>query len=232
MRYSVIIPAYNEATTIARAIQETDAVLSSLPEPNELIVVDDGSQDKTSEIVTQLQSTFPRLRLINLNKNQGKGRAVQAGIMAAQGEYIGFLDADLATHPRTFITAFKLLEDTDIAIGSRRVSHAKISRPQAWHRSKTGQLFNKLVRFWFSLPYQDTQCGCKVFRASIAKQLFSNLQTAGWTFDVEIIYHARTLGYRIQEFPVDWKNGLTSRVHWHEVIKILKELANIKKHVR
>ena len=230
MKYSAIIPTYNEEQTIERAIHETWRVLSYLSPESEILIVDDGSNDRTRFVVEHLIPTFPKkyLQLIPLAHNQGKGVAVKIGILAAKGEKIGFLDADLATHPKELIKGFSLLEQADIAIASRRIPQATIVKPQRWYRSFAGQVFNFILRKYLDLPYFDTQCGCKVFRREVIKTLFQTLKTSGWSFDAEILYKGKKLGYSIVEFPVTWTNGPTSRVQWKTAPRILKELYKIK----
>ncbi len=222
--YSIVIPAYNEAKTIERAIRETSKMLHALEASSEIIVVDDGSTDETSTIVANTVTQNTTLRCIKLTKNQGKGAAIKAGVAIAKGTYIAFLDADLATHPRELVHGFSLLPTHDIAIGSRRVPQATIQKPQTRLRSLAGQCFNFIVRAWLKLPYRDTQCGCKVFRSEAAHALFSQLTTTGWTFDVELLLRAQQKHYRIAEFPVVWINGSESRVrltHWWQIVKDL-----------
>lgn len=230
-RYSIIIPAWNEAHTIARAVRETSALLAELEGSSEIIVVDDGSADETHTIVTGLSNEMPSnvsLRCLRLTHNQGKGAALQAGVSVAQGTYVAFLDADLATRPKELRQGFALLETADIAIGSRRVPQASIQKPQTQLRSLAGQCFNLIVRLWLNLPYRDTQCGCKAFRADVAKRLFGELTTTGWAFDVELLCRARELSYRIVEFPVLWTNGPVSRVRLRDTWQIMRDLMRIK----
>lgn len=230
MQHSVIIPAYNEQSTIETAVSKTLTTLRALPGEFEIIVVDDGSTDETSRIVKTMQTQEPQtpLILIPLSHNQGKGAAIQAGVKEAKGSYIAFLDADLATHPKELKQAFSLLHDHDLAIASRRVHGALIDKPQAWHRSLAGQVFNLLLRTYLHLPYRDTQCGCKAFRHDAAKVLFANLVSTGWTFDVDLLSQAQQKNLRIAEFPITWNNGPTSRVRWSHARDILKELIKIK----
>ncbi|MBP6945088.1 glycosyltransferase family 2 protein [Patescibacteria group bacterium] len=226
MQHSVIIPAYNEQSTIETAVLKTLTTLQALPGEFEIIVVDDGSTDKTARIVKTLQDKH--IKLITLPHNQGKGAAIQKGVQEAKGNYIAFLDADLATHPEELKRAFSLLHDHDLAIASRRITGATIQKPQAWYRSLAGQVFNLILRTYLHLPYRDTQCGCKAFRYDAAKALFANLVSTGWAFDVDLLSQAQQKNLRITEFPITWNNGPTSRVKWSHAGDILKELRKIK----
>ncbi len=231
MEYTVIIPAYNEEKAIEQAITQTITSLSLLSKDYEVIIVDDGSQDNTVKTVKKLLQNLnsKTLRLVELKHNRGKGAAIQAGVAQAQGEMIAFLDADLATRPDELRKGFALLEHADLAIASRRIPDASIQKPQPWYRSLAGQAFNLFLRSYLSLPYRDTQCGCKIFRKHAAKTLFSELKTKGWTFDVELLVKAQNHGYSIKEFPVTWRNGKTTRVCWRDAGSIWKDLLRIKK---
>ncbi len=224
MKYSIIFPAYNEAATIATALVETQKVFVSLGESFEIIVVDDGSQDETSVITQAVRGTRSSVRLITLTQNGGKGKAVCEGVKAACGEILLFLDCDLSVHPRQFLSFIPSLSQADVLIGSRRLAGSRIVVSQPWYRVGLGRLFNFCIRQWLDIPFADTQCGFKVFQAKAAQQIFSNMLTYGWVFDVEVILHAQKLGFRIKELPVDWKNGRESRVRFRDAWLIVREL--------
>jgi len=228
MDYSVILPAYNEATTIERAVRETVAVFDPLKKEYEIIVVDDGSRDNTAAIVASLVVEFPAVRLLQHAANSGKGTAVRTGVMNAQGENILFLDCDLATHPREAPAFIAKMGESDIVIGSRRVPGAIIAKAQPWHRSLSGRLINFFVRHFLKLPHHDTQCGFKMFRTNAARELFKEPGQTRWTFDVEVLLRAYAAGYRVSELPVTWTNGATSRVKTSEVLSDLWYLLWLK----
>jgi glycosyltransferase involved in cell wall biosynthesis len=231
MRYSIIIPAYNEQTTITQALNTTLASLRILSGDYEIIVVDDGSTDHTIDHIKRVQAENPKehLHLIHHTINQGKGAAVKTGVASAIGTYIAFLDADLATHPDELQQAFNLLKESDVAIASRRHPQASITKPQPWYRSWIGQLFNLCLRTYLHLPYRDTQCGCKAFRNQVAKTLFSELNCPGWAFDVELLTRAHLHAFTVSEFPIRWHNGEVTRVRLTHAPSILKDLKNIKR---
>lgn len=227
LAYSVVIPAYNEEKSIARAVRETRRVFRLYRKPFEIIVVDDGSRDATREIVRGIQTKIPELILIRHRANLGKGAAVRTGSLAARGEHILFLDADLATHPSEFTKFRPHLADHDVLIGSRRVAGAEISVPQPAYRHLLGRLFNLAVRRYVGLPYRDTQCGFKVFSRP-AKALFLLQRSGGWVFDVELLKRARERGLRIKEIPVTWNDGRDTRVRLDHAWRILQDLRRIK----
>jgi len=226
--YSIVIPAYNEAENVERALRETAAVFDPLAKEYEIIVVDDGSSDGTAGIVSSLSAELPAVRLLRHAANGGKGKAVRTGVMNAQGESILFLDCDLATHPREALSFIEKMEDFDIAIGTRRHAGSIIARSQPWYRVLYGRAINFFIRHLVKLPYYDTQCGFKMFRAEAAKDIFGELGPSRWTFDVELLMRARSNGYLIAELPVTWTNGKTSRVRAGEVIPDLFYLWRLK----
>jgi len=228
--FSVIIPAFNEEKTIVTAIAATSRVFEQLGKSFEIIVVDDGSTDKTANIVEDFvmaRRAVP-VHLIRHAKNQGKGAAVRTGALAAQGGWIVFLDSDLAAHPSEIAKAIPVLDDSDIIIGSRRVAGADIAERQPVYRHWLGRLFNLFIRIYLGLPFRDTQCGFKIFNKKM-RPLFESLKSTGWTFDVELLYRARHQGLRIREIPVTWRHGRDSRVRLGHVWDILSELRRIKK---
>lgn len=227
--YSVIIPAYNEQRTIVRAIRETMRFFDTLHAAYEVIVVDDGSTDKTAAAVSRMRSASKKIHLIRFEKNQGKGAAVRKGVEAASGKIFLFLDADLATHPSEFKKFIPVLKKADIVIGSRTARGSVIAKRQPLYRILAGKLFNRVVVRWYlGLPFRDTQCGFKAFHAN-AKPLFRDMTSSGWAFDAEILARARSARLRIAEIPVEWRHGRESRVHIRDILQIMRELHRIKK---
>ncbi|MFA5184989.1 MAG: dolichyl-phosphate beta-glucosyltransferase [Patescibacteria group bacterium] len=231
--FSVVIPAFNEEKTVEAAVLETRRIFGGLGKIFEVIVVDDGSSDRTADIVDGLSleqggHVGPPLRLIRHATNQGKGAAVKTGVLAAQGEWIVFLDCDLATHPSEIEKALPLLGSCDVVIGSRRVAGADIAERQPVHRHWLGRIFNLGIRIYLKLPFHDTQCGFKLFHRRTVP-LFEDLESLGWAFDVELLYRALHSSYRIKEIPVTWRNGPESRVKLGHSVAILREIRRIKR---
>ncbi|MDQ7814447.1 MAG: glycosyltransferase family 2 protein [Patescibacteria group bacterium] len=228
--FTVIIPALDEEKRIANAIEETSRVFSLFGKTFEIIIVDDGSTDKTADVVESIvvaQRVAP-LRLISHDRNKGKGAAIKTGAAAARGEWILFLDSDLATHPSEFEKFLPYLSDYDVLIASRRVAGAKIAERQPLYRTWLGRLFNLCVRLYFGLPYHDTQCGFKAFRRN-AIPLVTCLETDGWAFDVELLHRARLSNLRVKEIPVVWRHGTESRVRLKHFWTIAGDLRRIKR---
>jgi len=226
---SVIIPAFNEENIIRATLENVFEYLTQQKFDYEVIVVNDGSSDSTSDIITELTSHHSNLKLINLEKNMGKGCAVKMGMLAAKGRYRLFMDADNSTSIEHFELMKPILESgSEIIIGSRRVKGAKIAVHQSWLRENSGRLFNFTVRIINGLPYSDTQAGFKVFSNAAAEKIFKLQSLSGWAFDIELLLLANKLGYKIREVPIIWKNNSNSRVRFSGMIKMLIDVLRLR----
>jgi dolichyl-phosphate beta-glucosyltransferase len=215
MRLSVVIPAYNEVRRIGPSLERVWNYLCANYGRGgfEIIVVDDGSRDRTATLVEEFTSRGPEIRLIRLPMNRGKGAAVRAGMVAAVGDAVLFSDADLSTPIEEVEPALKLIrEGSDVVIGSRALAESQILARQNLLRQSLGGLFNRLVRAFLGIPFRDTQCGFKLFRREAAHAVFQRARIDGFAFDVETILIALELGYRVREMPVRWINDPESRV--------------------
>jgi dolichyl-phosphate beta-glucosyltransferase len=225
---SVVVPAYDEEERIGPSLAAIGSYLGSKPFSSEVIVVDDGSGDRTAEVAAAARG-IPS-RVIRLERNRGKGRAVREGVLAAAGEVILFSDADLST-PITELDKFlpRLERGDDVVIGSRALADSVIEVRQSRPRETMGKAFNLLVRILVLRGFRDTQCGFKAFRRAAAMDLFSRLRTTGFAFDVEILMLARRLGCRVAEVPVVWRNSPSSRVRLvRSSWRMLRELLKIR----
>ncbi len=211
---SVVIPAYNEEKRIGRSLKKINAYLSKQSYLYEIVVVDDGSTDGTSELVRRIAQRIPCIRLLENGINRGKGYSVRKGVLSCRGQLIIFSDADLST-PIEELDKLKMWIETghDIAIGSRALPESDIVLPQPWYRQGMGKIFNRLVRLLAVTEIKDTQCGFKLFRREVARFLFERQTIDGFGFDAEIIFMARNSGYMVREVPVRWINSPNSRVH-------------------
>ncbi|MBV8235677.1 MAG: glycosyltransferase family 2 protein [Acidimicrobiia bacterium] len=206
---SVVVPAYNEARRLGDSLPP---LLDMARDAGaELIVVDDGSDDDTSQVAAAYLAGVPGSKLVRLALNSGKGAAVRAGVAHARGRSIVFMDADLATELSDLPTLLEALETADIAIGSRVVSGATVDGASS-ARAHMGRTFNRVARKVTGLELRDTQCGFKAFRAPVAQLLFHLGVVDGFAFDVEILALARRMGYRVAEVPVHWHAVPGSRV--------------------
>lgn len=235
MLLSIVIPAYNEEKRIGASLQEIQAFLPNHFEQTEVIVVNDGSSDGTSQVVKPFiqQSGAHRLALIELPQNSGKGAAVKAGIERAAGDYILFMDADLSTPLSEISKALLPLQrGKDIAIGSRACEGSNIIQRQPFYRESMGKIFNLLVRLLVVNGISDTQCGFKAFRREAAKDIFNRLQTTRFGFDVEALLWAKILGYSVEEVGVTWVNSPHSRVSpIRDSLEMLWSLFRIRRQV-
>jgi dolichyl-phosphate beta-glucosyltransferase len=198
---TIVIPAFNEANRLPRTLIALTSWIATRPEQFEVIVVDDGSTDGTSA----LADNFPAITFSVLPCNQGKGAAVRHGMLLAAGDLILMMDADLATP----LSEFDLLKESisagaDIAIGSRPLQTSTLSVRQPILRELAGRLFNFIVRSVSGLPFQDTQCGFKLWTSCSAKESFRRCVINGFAFDVECLVVAKALGYSIREVGVKW----------------------------
>ena len=212
---SVIVPAYNEERRIGSSLEATCAYLGTLDIRSEIVVVDDGSIDRTAEIARGFDTPDLPVRVLTLDVNQGKGAAVRAGALHAIGTYILMTDADLSAP----ITEVDLLLPAlsqgraDIVIGSRGLPESRLGIRQPWLRERMGRTFNLLVRAVTGLPLMDTQCGFKMFTREAAGHVFPRQRIRGFGFDVEVLYIAHRAGYRILEQPIAWNDSPGSKVH-------------------
>ena len=213
IRWSVVIPAYDEEERLPQYLHEVVAFFEELREPYEVIVVDDGSRDSTRERVRELQASHHRVRLIALPRNCGKGYAVRVGMVNAQGAFRLFADADGAT---PIVEVKRLLPalqaGVDIVIGSRALVDPEVSVQAKRHRVWAGNVFNWLVARLGLHRIADSQCGFKCFRGPVAEDLFRLLTTDGFGFDVELLLLAQRRGYTIVEVAVNWSDQPGSKV--------------------
>lgn len=230
---SVIVPAYNEEARLGSTLRETIRYFRSRHVMIELIVVDDGSRDRTSALVDRLATEFEEIRLIRLPVNQGKGYAVRTGIVNARGAQVLFMDADGAT-PIAEIERLEaaLLEGFDGAIGSRALRSDDVTIRARPYRRLIGRTFHRLVELFAIRGYQDTQCGFKLFTATVAHDLFSRIRMNGFSFDVEVLVMAWYRRYRIAEIPVNWVHKPGSRIHLLlDSVRMFRDLLVIRGHM-
>jgi dolichyl-phosphate beta-glucosyltransferase len=210
---SVVIPAYNEAERIPATLARTREYLDAAGEEYEVIVVDDGSSDRTVAVVGAAAESWSQLSVHALARNQGKGAAVRAGILRARGALRLFSDADLSTPieelPRL---RERLVGNCTVAIASRAVPGSTIDVHQPGRREMMGRTYNRLVQLLVLPGLHDTQCGFKLFTAEAAVICFEPLRTNGFGFDAEVLVRARRRGWEVAEVPVHWSHRDDSRV--------------------
>ncbi len=218
---SIVIPAYNEARRLPRTLSRIHAYLQEAIkrwqvglDEIEVIVVDDGSTDGTSELAKTFSNRFPNLQVLRHTPNRGKGYSVKEGMLVAKGQFRLFSDADLSTPIDELDKMLPLLlsGEADIAIASRGLPQSQLLVRQPWHREMLGRLFNLVVQALAVPGIWDTQCGFKLFRGDVADRLFKLQTLDGFAFDVEVLYLARKFRYRITEVPVQWLNDPNTKV--------------------
>ena len=231
MHLSLIIPAYNEEKRLPKTLTEVDSYLRTRDYDYEILVVNDGSGDKTVEIAKNLIPGIKNLRVTGYNRNQGKGYAVRFGMMEAKGDFRLFSDADNSTSVDQVEKMWPEIEKgADIVIGSRDIKGAVLDPPQPWIRQmllgEGFKLFRKLVLGLWKI--EDTQCGFKCFSKEAAENIFPKCRISRFAFDPEILIIAEKMGYKIKEIPVYWKNDLESKVKFKSILKIALDLFVIK----
>ncbi len=218
---SVIIPAYNEERRLPQTLDSVNTYLQQRSYSYEVIVVDDGSDDRTSQIVRNFQKNQPRFGLIVLPRNKGKGCAVRTGVLHSRGRFVIFTDADLSTPIEELEKLWPLLEEGyDLVIGSRRSPDSRIIVPQSWLRRFMGGMYIVLNRWLGIKDVEDVTCGFKGFRREAAKQIFKIARLNAFSFDSEVLYLAQhKFRFRWTKVPIEWKDSSGSKVH------ILRETA-------
>lgn len=213
---SIIIPAFNEAKRMPDTLRKINTYLSTQDYSTEIIVVENGSTDDTYAIANDMQGEICCLTILHENR-RGKGWAIRQGMFKARGEYRFICDADLSMpieEIAKFIPSPEL--NAPIAIGSREApGSVRYDEPQ--YRHLIGRVFNWLVRILLIPGIIDTQCGFKLFREDAAKAIFPKLTIIGWTFDVEVLFIARKLGFKIVEIPIHWHH------HPHSSVKVFRD---------
>ena len=220
---SIIIPAFNEEKRLPATLRTIRAWLDAPAwEFSEIIVVDDGSSDSTVE-----QARNGGARVLLNPGNRGKGYAVRHGMLEAKGEWALFTDADLSSPIEELdkLMAAVDREHAPAAIGSRALDRSLVGVHQSPFREYVGRLFNLVIRLVTGLPFQDTQCGFKLFETSAAREIFKRQKLDGFGFDVEVLFIAWHLGYRAVEVPVRWNNAVGTKVSmWRGMAAFLDPL--------
>jgi dolichyl-phosphate beta-glucosyltransferase len=232
---SVVIPAYNERERIGPSLEAIRSFLSGQRHSSEVIVVDDGSNDGTREVVLEHAAGYREsgiaLRVVTNTPNRGKGFSVKRGVREANGEIVLFTDADLSS---PFTEAPKLIGpiergEVDVAFGSRGLDRSLIGVHQPGLRELRGRVSNLVIQMITGLPFKDTQCGFKAFRREAALPAFLEQRIDGFGFDPELLFIARKHGLRLKEVPVIWNHCEGSKVgYFLDTVKVLSDMFAIR----
>jgi len=229
-KLSVIIPAYNEERRLPKTLEEIDKYLVKQNYGYEIIVVSDGSKDKTPDLVREMMPKINNLRLIDNKENRGKGYVVRQGLLEAKGDFRLFTDADNSTsidHVERMWPWFE--KGYDIVIGSREVEGAVLVPPQPWVRKKKADAFRLAANIFTGLwDIRDTQCGFKCFTKKVIEDIFPRCKIDKFSFDAEILVIAKKLGCKIKEIPITWKNDPETKVKFKHMAKMGFDLIKIR----
>ncbi|MFH1451079.1 MAG: dolichyl-phosphate beta-glucosyltransferase [bacterium] len=230
---SVIIPAYNEEKRLPKTLRIVNDYLKQQSYNYEILVISDGSKDKTVEEAEKMSLEIPNLRVIGNKENHGKGYVIRQAMLEADGDYRVFTDADNSTsidHVAKIIPEFK--NGFSVVIGTRDSKDhkdAKQAFSQPLHRRFLGDIINLFVQFILGLyGFWDTQCGFKAYTKEAAQRIFSKCVIDRFAFDPETLVLAKKLGYKIKKVPVYWINDAASTVHFSSGIKMIIDLLRIR----
>ncbi|MFH0830948.1 MAG: dolichyl-phosphate beta-glucosyltransferase [Parcubacteria group bacterium] len=210
---SVIIPTYNEVKRLPATLPAVYEYLTNNVRDFEILVVDDGSSDSTAAWARSFSATHAGIKVLPNKENRGKGAVAQQGLAAARGEYRLYLDADHSTNIRELAQLPRLVPTgAEVFIGSRYVAGSQIAIKQPWQRVLVSRIANALIRLLAVPGIHDTQNGFKIFSARAARAVLPYLHLRGWAFDIELLFVARRLGFKLYEFPITWKNDFGSKL--------------------
>lgn len=207
---SVIIPAYNEAARLGSTLEQAVEHLSRRGLSYEVLVVDDGSRDRTVEVAESFAGKG--VRVIRHERNRGKGAAIKTGILASRGARVLLADADASTPFTELEKLERWLPEAPVVLGSRAVPGADVRRHQPFYRELMGKTFNRIIRVLGVRGLNDTQCGFKLLQGEVAREIGAELTIDGFAYDVELVWLARRHGHRVVEVGVVWVDSPDSRV--------------------
>ncbi len=226
---SIVIPSFNEELRLPVTLAQVSAYIRASKRETEVIVVDDGSTDRTADVANSFRGEIQRLRVVANKKNRGKGYSVRHGMLEARGRVVLFTDADLSAPIDETDKLLAALADHDVAIGSRALNRSLISVRQSVFRESAGIIFNFIVRAILRLPFVDTQCGFKAFRRERCRVIFQQQRIERFGFDPELLYLARHHGLSTVEIPVRWAHSPATKVSmWRDSIQMFLDVFIIR----
>lgn len=213
LELSIIVPSYNEELRLPASLDRIAAYVAGSRRRTEVLVVDDGSKDRTVAVATAFADRIPNLRVLKNGENRGKGYSVRHGMLEARGKIVLFTDADLSAPIEEADKLLAVMERYDLAIGSRAMDRSLIKVHESQFREFAGIVFNKIVRTVLRLPFVDTQCGFKAFGRERCRIIFEQQRIERFGFDPELLYLARRHGLRAVEIPVHWSHSPATKVN-------------------
>lgn len=226
---SVVIPVFNEEKRLLANLDKIIGYLKKKEVKSEIILVDDGSSDKTWSVLGSYQSKYRNIKLYRHPKNLGKGAAVKTGMMESRGDLVLMTDCDLSTPIEELDFLMQHIGKFDIVIGSRRLKEKKLGRMPARYRTFLGDIYYEMLRMVLLPSVKDTNCGFKLFSKKVIKPVFERQKINRWGYDAEVLFIAHKLGFSIKEVPVRWTHYTGSKVKVVDaVVKTLGELMQIK----
>lgn len=210
---SIVVPAYNEEERLVLSLGKMGSYLDAAAIDAEILVVDDGSKDRTAELATKALAGR-RGRVVANGENRGKGYSVRHGVLEAHGRFVLVTDADLSTsiEDHAKLAAVMRDRDVDVVIGSRALPDSNVEIRQNWLRQTMGRSFNVIIRSLTGLPFRDTQCGFKLLDRERVKPLVEKMVVDGFAFDVELLFLCARFGLSVADVPVTWRNATGSKV--------------------
>lgn len=229
---SIVVPAYGEEERIGPAVRALCAYAREFPRLSEVLVVIEPSGDRTADVARAAAGGDRLVRVAENPEHRGKGFAVRHGMLAAAGEIVFFMDADLSVPLRyvaPFVAHLDAHPETAAAIGNRRHPASLISKRQNFLRERAGRGFNHVVRALGLSASKDTQCGFKAFRRAAAREIFSRARIDGFAFDAEVLLIAERLGLRVDDLPVEWINDEHTKFHpWRDGWRSARDLWRVR----
>jgi dolichyl-phosphate beta-glucosyltransferase len=210
---SIIIPSFNEELRLPRTLELIASYIKASNRSTEVLVVDDGSTDRTAEVAASFAGRIANLRVLKNGENRGKGYSVRHGMQEARGENVLFTDADLSAPIEEADKLLPALQQYDVAIGSRAMNRKLIEVHESAFREFAGMIFNRIVRIVLWLPFVDTQCGFKAFRREPSRIIFEQQRIERFGFDPELLYLARHHGLKSTEIPVRWSHSPATKIN-------------------
>ncbi len=210
---SIIVPSYNEELRLPPSLNAIADYIQRSGRETEVLVVDDGSTDRTATVAESFRDRIPQLRVVPNGENRGKGYSVRHGMLEARGDVVLFTDADLSAPIEEADKLIAALDNCDVAIGSRALDRSLIAVHESGFREFAGIVFNKIVRFVLWLPFVDTQCGFKAFRREKCGIIFEQQRIERFGFDPELLFLARVHGLKAVEIPVRWAHSPATKVN-------------------